>query len=172
MHVLAIVGSLQQRSANRALVELAARLLPADITFTLAPSLDTLPHYNSDLDGDAPPPAVIAWRAVLRASDRVLIASPEYGHGVPGALKNALDWIVGSGELVDKAVAATCAAQAKGRGLLGLAALAQTLRAIDARVVASHPIVVARTALAADGTIADAAVQAEVRRLLATLLAD
>ena len=166
MRILAVSGSLQQRSGNRALLALAEALAAPPLAVLPAVRLDSLPHYDADLDGDPALPPVAAWRQQLRAADAVLIASPEYGHGMPGTLKNALDWIVGSGEFVEKPVAATCAAQAKGRGLLGLASLVQTLRAIDARVVASHPIIVPRAALGADGRITDTAVVAEVRQLL------
>ena len=68
--------------------------------------LGDLPHFNPDLEGsgDDPPP-VQDFCARLRAADGVLISSPEYAHGIPGVLKNALDWVVGSGELVGKPVA-------------------------------------------------------------------
>jgi NADPH-dependent FMN reductase len=67
--------------------------------------LETLPPFNPDLDGDPALAAVARFRAALQACDAVLISSPEYAHGVPGVLKNALDWVVGSGELVNKPIA-------------------------------------------------------------------
>lgn len=54
-----------------------------------------LPHFNPDTEE---PPAVRDWRKALAGSDAVLIASPEYGHSLPGALKNGIDWVIGSGE--------------------------------------------------------------------------
>lgn len=169
MKVVTVCGSMQRRSANRAFAELVARLAPPGIEVAPSLRLADLPHYDADLDIDPAPPAVARWREQLRDSDAVLFVSPEYGHGMPGVMKNALDWLVGSGELNDKPVAATCAAQGKGRGLLGLASLVQTLRAIDAIVLASHPVVVARTSLDASGAIVDAAVHAEARALLERL---
>lgn len=170
MRIVTIVGSLQQRSANRALAELFARTAPAGCDVTEALRLDELPFYNADLDRDPPPPAVATWRAQLRAADGVLIVCPEYGHGMPGALKNALDWVVGSGEFVGKPVAVTSAAQGKGRGLLGLASLVTTLRAIDAVVVWSHTVVVPRLALPTAGAIVDPAITAEAQVVLERLL--
>jgi NAD(P)H-dependent FMN reductase len=170
MRILSVAGSIQARSTNRALLDLARTVAPTEVEVVDAGSLDRVPHYNADLDGEAPPEAVVAWRKALREADAVLIASPEYGHGVPGVLKNALDWIVGSGELVGKPVVATCAAQAKGRGLLGLASLVQTLRAIDAIVVWSHPVIVPRAGIDAGGQIVDPAVHREVRSLLERLI--
>jgi chromate reductase len=71
----------------------------------------------------------------------VLIASPEYGHSLPGALKNGIDWVIGSGELERKVVAITSAVPAAERGLSGLQALRQTLGAVSARIVGGEPIV-------------------------------
>jgi chromate reductase len=172
MRILTVVGSLQQRSANRALAAVFLRVAPPGCEIVPALRLDELPFYDSDRDIDPAPPPVARWRAQLAGADAVVFVSPEYGHGMSGVLKNALDWIVGSGELVGRAVAATCAAQGKGRGLLGLASLVTTLRAIDAVVVWSHPIQVLRPALTADGTIVDGAVEAEVRDVIERLRRD
>jgi chromate reductase, NAD(P)H dehydrogenase (quinone) len=170
VHILGVSGSLSQRSANRSLLELCVSLVPNGSTFALAPALDALPHFNPELDTEPAAPAVAIWREQLRAADTVLIAAPEYGHGMPGVLKNALDWLVGSGEFVGKPVIATCAAQGKGRGLLGLASLVQTLRAIDAVVLSSYPVVVPRLGMDAEGSIVDAEVIAEARTLLDRLV--
>lgn len=105
LHLLAISGSLRAASANTTVLRAAARLAPEQVQISLYAGLGDLPHYNPDLDGETPPPAVIDFRARLRAADAVVICSPEYAHGVPGVLKNALDWIVSSGEFMGKPVA-------------------------------------------------------------------
>lgn len=169
MQILTVVGSLRRRSANRSLLELISGEPFEGVTFVPALSLGKIPHYDSDIE-NPPPAAVVTWRAQLAAADAVVIASPEYGHGVSGVLKNALDWTVRSGEFNEKPVAATCAAQGKGRGLLGTAALVQTLRAIDARVVWSSPIEVPRSSIDPDGKIDDEETQRFARELLETLL--
>src|SRR5439155_7238140 len=71
-----------------------------------AEQMGNLPLFNPDLDGEGavPPPTVKEFRALLGAADGVLISCAEYAHGIPGALKNALDWIVSSGELEGKPV--------------------------------------------------------------------
>src|SRR5262249_61271671 len=96
-----------------------------------------LPLFNPDLDGEGavPPPPVHEFRGLLRAADGVLLSCPEYGHGVPGALKNALDWIVSSGELEGKPVALIVASPSGGEW--ARAALTPTLEGIGARLVAS-----------------------------------
>jgi NAD(P)H-dependent FMN reductase len=103
--LLAISGSLRSTSSNKTLLQAAAVLAPDNVTITISDSIANLPHFNPDADSENPSPAVVDFRNQLQQADGVLICTPEYAHGVPGALKNALDWIVGSGELVNKPVA-------------------------------------------------------------------
>ena len=72
--------------------------------------------------------------------DAVLIASPEYGFSLPGVLKNAIDWVIGSGELEGKVVAITAAVPAPERGRRGLQALRDTLAAVRATIIGGEPI--------------------------------
>ena len=67
--------------------------------------LAALPHFNPDLDNDLVSLPVSEFHSQLRISDGILFSTPEYAHGIPGVLKNALDWVVSSGELYDKPVA-------------------------------------------------------------------
>jgi chromate reductase, NAD(P)H dehydrogenase (quinone) len=105
-------------------------------------TLADLPYFNPDLDGETPPPPVTELRASLGSADGVLIASPEYAHEMPGVLKNALDWLVRSGELYGKPVAVLCAAPSAERGHYAREALQRTLTAQGATVVASTTIAV------------------------------
>jgi chromate reductase len=105
MLILAISGSLRAASSNGALLQAAARLAPADAHVEVFDGIAALPHFNPDLDVEPAPPAVATWRDALRSADAIVLSSPEYVHGVPGALKNALDWIVSSGELSGKPLA-------------------------------------------------------------------
>jgi chromate reductase len=138
--ILAICGSLQAKSSNLTLLETAQRLAPEDVQVILFDGLRDLPHFNSDLDTDPVPTAVSAWRRALAESDGLLIACPEYGHSLPGALKNGIDWAIHSGELEYKVTAMTAAVPAKERGRMGLQALRQTLRAVSAVIVGGEPI--------------------------------
>jgi NAD(P)H-dependent FMN reductase len=99
-----------------------------------------LPHFNPDLEARGPLPAVVEWRRVLAESAGLLIASPEYGFSLPGALKNGIDWVIGSGELERKVVAVTAAVPSAERGRRGLKALRDTLSAVSARIVGGEPI--------------------------------
>jgi NAD(P)H-dependent FMN reductase len=105
VRILAISGSLRAASSNSALLRAAAALAPEGVQVSLYGGIGDLPHYNLDLDVEPAPPAVARWREALREADALLLSSPEYAHGVPGALKNALDWIVSSGELTEKPLA-------------------------------------------------------------------
>jgi NAD(P)H-dependent FMN reductase len=105
MPVLTISGSLRANSLNTKILRFAARAALPGVDIHLCDALDRLPHFNPDLDTDSGPAAVATFRAQLNGADAVVICSPEYAHGVPGALKNALDWVVGSGEFVSKPVA-------------------------------------------------------------------
>lgn len=105
LQFVAISGSLRAASSNTAVLRAAAMLAPTNVQVALYEGLGELPFFDPDLDTDAPPRAVEELRAQLQSADAVLICSPEYAYGVPGALKNALDWIVSSGELMDKPVA-------------------------------------------------------------------
>ncbi len=104
MRILAISGSLRQASSNSTLLRIATALAPSGAAIEIYGGIGELPHFNPDIEESAGP-AVADFRARLAAADGVLISSPEYAHGVPGVMKNALDWIVGSGEFMDKPVA-------------------------------------------------------------------
>lgn len=140
MRILGICGSLQAKSSNLTLLETAQRLAPAGIEITLSDHLRHLPHFNPDLDGDGVAAQVTDFRRALAESDGLLIACPEYGFSLPGALKNGIDWAIPSAGLECKVVALTAAVSAAGRGQLGLQALGQTLSAVRAVIVGGESI--------------------------------
>lgn len=99
--------------------------------------LADIPPFNPDLDTGAVPAPVSRFRAALQASDAVVISSPEYAHGVSGVLKNALDWVVGSGELIDKPIALINASR---RATHAHAALLETLTTMSGHVVTAASV--------------------------------
>jgi chromate reductase, NAD(P)H dehydrogenase (quinone) len=139
--VVCLSGSLQAHSANLALLEAAATLAPPGMQLSVFDGLRDLPQFNPDLETDGPLPVVQCFRQALAESDAVLIASPEYGFSLPGALKNAIDWVIGSGELERKIVAVTASVNHTERGRRGLRALLDTLEAVKATIVGGEPIV-------------------------------
>jgi chromate reductase len=103
--VLCLSGSLRRVSANTALLQAARQLAPAGLELSVYGGLGKLPWFNPDREIEPLPRAVAALRRVVGSSDALLIACPEYAHGVPGAFKNLLDWLVGSLEFPGKPVA-------------------------------------------------------------------
>jgi chromate reductase, NAD(P)H dehydrogenase (quinone) len=132
MRILAISGSLRSRSSNTAVLRVAQSLAPSDVEIILYEGLATLPHFNPDLDDDNPPPSVRELRSEVGLADGLLISSPEYAHGVPGSLKNALDWLVASVEFPGKAVALL---NASPRATHAHSQLAETLMTMAARLI-------------------------------------
>jgi chromate reductase, NAD(P)H dehydrogenase (quinone) len=92
MRVLGIPGSVRQDSHNRKLLRAAAAALPSGVELELWERLDALPHFDEDLEAGPAPAPVQELRDAIAAADAVLIATPEYNAGIPGVLKNALDW--------------------------------------------------------------------------------
>lgn len=132
MKFLAISGSLRASSSNTNLLLAAVALSPSGADVEIYPALGQLPPFNPDDDNAQLSPAVTHWRAALRTADAVIFSTPEYAHGVPGVLKNALDWVVGSGELVAKPVALF---NASPRGTYAQASLLETLTVMSANVI-------------------------------------
>jgi chromate reductase len=135
VRILAITGSLRAASSNTALLEAAAALVPPGMEIVFFKGLGDLPHFNPDLDGEGhePPPAVAALRAQISAAEGVIISSPEYAHGVPGAMKNALDWLVSYPEFAGKPVVLWNSSAAGGQW--AQASLLETLNTMSARVL-------------------------------------
>ncbi|WP_369357745.1 NADPH-dependent FMN reductase [Streptomyces sp. cg2] len=133
--LLALSGSLRARSSNGAVLRSALELFDGSAGTA---DIGALPHFNPDLDGeDATPPApVAALRTAVARADALLIVSPEYAHGVPGALKNALDWLVSSGECVGKPIAVITASPFPTGGDHANAQLRETLRMMTGNVIA------------------------------------
>src|SRR5215210_2823832 len=89
--VLAFAGSLRQGSYNRALLRAAQEVAPAGMTLSIFDIAD-VPLYNGDVEAEGDPEPVARFKQAIREADGLLIATPEYNHGVPGVTKNAIDW--------------------------------------------------------------------------------
>jgi NAD(P)H-dependent FMN reductase len=167
--VAAISGSLRAGSSNAALLQAAKALAPAGMEIVIYDGLAGLPPFNPDLDVDEPPGVVRHLREILRSADAVLISSPEYAHGVPGVLKNALDWLVSDGLLVGKPVVLMNAAPVGGQ--YAQASLIETLQTMNWRVVKEASLIepfVKRKLR--DGEMVDGETAAALRAALMSLL--
>ena len=168
IRILAISGSLRAASSNRSVVEAARLLAPPGVGVTIYGGLGELPHFNPDVEMGELPPAVVELRAAVGSADALLISSPEYAHGVPGSMKNALDWLVGGPEFVGKPVALV---NASPRSVHAQAQLAETVTTMSGVLV--HAACVALPllgrALDAAGIAADAELSATLAGALAAL---
>ncbi|MCY7349463.1 MAG: NAD(P)H-dependent oxidoreductase [Cytophagaceae bacterium] len=171
MNILAISGSLRAASTNTALVRAIPTLAPEGMAFTIYDGLAELPHFSPEIDGDDVPASVMELRDLLKAADGVLICTPEYAYGMPGSLKNALDWTVSSGEFSRKPVAALSASPSYLGGEKAHASLLLVLRALDAEVAGEATLIIphVRTKLSANGTVSDPETARALRAVLDAL---
>ena len=169
--IVAIYGSLRAASSNTALLRAARVLAPEGVEVALYEGLAGLPHFNPDLDdfgGEAAPPEVADFRSRLDASDGVLISSPEYVHGVSGVMKNAIDWVVSSGEFYEKPVALLNASMAATHAY---ASLTEILTTADADIIreASVRVGLPTNRIDKTGILADPKLSGALRAAVAAL---
>jgi chromate reductase len=141
MKIFAISGSLRAGSSNTTLLHTAQKLAPSGVELVIYPSLGELPHFNPDLDRDPLPKPVRQFRETLAQSDALLISTPEYAHGIPGVLKNALDWLVSDTEFPGKPVGLILGST--GDGSFARAALIEVLSTMSAKVIPEAVVSVA-----------------------------
>lgn len=91
LRILGLVGSLRKDSYNRALLRAAIELAPEGMSIEIH-EIDQIPLYNADVEAQGDPSSVVALKRAIREADALLIATPEYNYGIPGVLKNAIDW--------------------------------------------------------------------------------
>lgn len=165
--ILAISGSLRVASINSALLRAAARLAPPAMSIALCSEIGALPLFNPDLESQLPS-SVARFRRAVSEVDALLIASPEYAHGVTGAMKNALDWLVGDEHFAGKPVAVL---NASPRAYHADTALRETLRTMAAVIVEPASVVIPQLGANLDehGIVALPEAAAAIREMLTAL---
>jgi chromate reductase len=153
-HVFAISGSLRAGSSNHNILRFLGEVAPPDISYFIYDSLAQIPPFDPGLDNDSPPDAVFELRNFIQNADAIVICTPEYAFGVPGQLKNALDWMVSSGSFSGKPTALITASTG---GENAHEALLKTLGAIDASVTDDTKLLVPfiRSKMDGEGNIID-----------------
>jgi chromate reductase, NAD(P)H dehydrogenase (quinone) len=144
VRIAGISGSLRQASFSTALIKLLAHHLQPAIELSFV-DISEVPLYNEDLDGAIKPAAVGALNAALAQADAVLFVTPEYNHGVPGVLKNTLDWVsrpVFNSVLKGKPVSIITSSLAFTGGVRAQYQLRETLTSMLAHVVTGPEVVV------------------------------
>ncbi|MDO4247223.1 MAG: NADPH-dependent FMN reductase [Deinococcus sp.] len=134
MRVLLLCGSLRAESVNRALLRAFAEQAPAAAEVQFFDGLNAIPIFNPDHEKPEPE-SVKVFRLALEQADAVVVACPEYAHGIPGAFKNALDWVVSSTGLQDKP---TLVLTALGRSRHVPMQLAEVLSTMSARILGPY----------------------------------
>jgi chromate reductase, NAD(P)H dehydrogenase (quinone) len=170
IRILAISGSLRQVSSNTALMEAAIALSPPNVEMKLYGGLGDLPHFNPDLE-PSEPTSVNDLRSQIKWADGLLISSPEYAHGVPGVLKNALDWLVSGEEFVGKAIALF---NASPRATHAQASLTEILTTMSGRIVpeASIAVPLLGRKLDAAGIMADPEISRELQTAISAFASE
>ncbi len=168
VRTLAISGSLRNRSSNTSLLRAAVALASENHRIVIYEGIGDLPHFNPDIEGDHSITSVSDFRLRLQNSDAVIFSSPEYAHGVPGALKNALDWVVGSGELVEKPVALF---NASPRSTYAQASLLETLTVMSAKIVKEAVVTIELAGKRLDdaGMVADSEISKALKAALVAM---
>lgn len=167
MRILGLCGSLRAASSNLSALKAAAT---CHTGVTVYDGLGDIPLFNPDIDIDPPPSAVAKLRAALAAADGFVISTPEYAHGLPGAFKNALDWIVSSGEFTDKPVLLINASASGGE--FAQPQLTEILTVMGARVLTEATVTAPflRKDLDAEGNLRDGDVLQTLQTAMAALV--
>ena len=171
MRVLGIAGSLRSGSLNRALLHAAAELAPAGMEVRLFDGLGDIPPFNEDVEAQGDPARVRTFKAAIEEADALLIATPEYNYGVPGVLKNAIDWAsrpAGKSPLNRKPAAIMGASMGAHGTARAQPALRQTFVFTETYVMLRPELYVARAheKVDATGRLVDDATRRQLQKLL------
>lgn len=168
--IIAISGSLKSNSSNTNILKHLASVTPENVEIRILEGLDALPHFNPDEKREID--SVNTFRQQLKLANGVIFSTPEYAFGVPGILKNALDWTVSSGELNEKPVAAISASPLPSGGDKALASLLLTLTALGTNMSESDSLSIAglRIKMNESGEITDQATRNALQELLNQLI--
>ncbi len=132
MNLLTLCGSLRARSSNKAMLRATGQVAAErGIAVCHWESLAELPHFNPDHDNESLPPSVARLRSAVSGADCVVLSTPEYAHALPGAFKNALDWLVSDPAIAGKPVAIVYAERGS---RWAVDSLCEVLRTLSARI--------------------------------------
>jgi NAD(P)H-dependent FMN reductase len=166
MRILGIPGSLRVGSTNHALLSVIAHVAPG-YELQMYDGVGGLPHFSPDAD-QHPPARVELLRTQIAAADALIVSAPEYAHGIPGSLKNALDWLVSSPVMMDKPTAVWSAGA--GDATYVHPQLIEVLRTMSVRMIDAACMVVPRARQAfKDGRLLDGELAARIEAALAAL---
>jgi chromate reductase len=171
--IAAFAGSLRSASLNRGLIRAAVETAPPWITID-ALDLAGIPLFNQDVEDAGEPAAVASFKQAITAADALLVATPEYNHGMPGVLKNAIDWASrprATSPLRDKPIAILGASPGRGATARAQAQLRDVFVFTGACVMPLPELLIgtAGAHFDADGDLTDPEVRASVVELVQAL---
>ncbi|HPH99240.1 MAG TPA: NADPH-dependent FMN reductase [Chitinophagaceae bacterium] len=163
--VLAISGSTRQNSTNRNFINAITAFSKNDFNVIFFDKLSELPHFNPDSNIKNIPKEVIHFKKLLNNADGVIICTPEYAHGVPGTLKNAIDWTISTNEFVQKP---TMLITASTDGQYGHKALLEILRIIETKDIDQLHLLIqfAKTKINSKSEIIDEKTLIDIKQLI------
>jgi chromate reductase, NAD(P)H dehydrogenase (quinone) len=171
--IMGFAGSLRRASYNRGLIRAAAELSLTGIVVDVF-DIGGLPLYDQDIEEAGEPPSVVSFKQAIATADALLVATPEYNHGIPGVLKNAIDWASRprvTSPLRDKAVAVTGASPGQGSTARAQAQLRDAFVFTGACVLPLPELLVggAGALFDHDGNVTDPALRSAIAELVAAL---
>ena len=167
-HVIGLAGSLRRDSFNRRLLEAAAELAPPGLSVLIHP-IGRLPLYDADVEAAGLPPAVARLKTAIAGADGLVIVTPEYNAGIPGVLKNAIDWVsrpAFASPFVELPVALVAASPGRRGGRRALGHLREVLASTLAETMTEEVSVAEVHLRLRDAEISDPALEREIRHLL------
>ncbi len=166
--VLAICGSTRKTSSNLALIHAIEKLASDKFSMDIFQDIESIPHFNPDHDLGNPPLEVAKFRNKIREYNGILICTPEYAMGVPGTLKNMIDWTVSSMEFSKKP---TVLITASSLGEKAHASMMETLKIIEADITEKMQLHIpyVKTKLNPEGQICDLLTLDAVENLIEAL---
>ena len=169
MHILGISGSIRNNSSNGNILHAAFALLPENFTFKIFDKLEQIPPFNPGADDNN---VIKNFKKLVYKANGVIICTPEYAFGVPGILKNLLDWTVSTGEFNQKPVCAISASPLNSGGDKALASLLLTLTALGAKMNEQSSLSIANVKMKLDdsGKVTDKSTVDQLKSQITNLL--
>ncbi|WP_054710140.1 NADPH-dependent FMN reductase [Bacillus sp. JCM 19041] len=169
MYYCSPIRSIRKNSSTQKALNSLKNFIPKSVEYEIYNGIENLPHFNPELDNDQPPIEVQVYRELLLRADGVIICTPEYIKGVPGVLKNALEWVVSSAELYTKPVAVITAS---GNGENAHQALQLNLSMLNANVFDGGALLIsgANSKLNEDGEFIKSEVNTSLKLLISKLI--
>ncbi|MDE3251270.1 MAG: NAD(P)H-dependent oxidoreductase [Bacteroidota bacterium] len=167
--ILAISGSTRSESVNLHILNAISDMYSEEADWTIYQAIDTLPHFNPDLDRAPLPETVSTFRNLIAASDAVLICTPEYVFSLPGSLKNAIEWLVSTTLFTDKPAALITASSSGVKAMEALNLIMQTV-GVSLGNTGTLLIQAPKTKITREGIITDPITLSQIRALAEDLL--